>query len=201
MDSATMQQVFEPFFTTKAPGSGTGLGLSTCYGIIKQSGGDITLESVPGQGTTFHVFFPRVEAPVDPVAEEASRFQTAGGTESILVVEDEPQLREIFVRILSQKGYQVSAAASGEEALLAARTRKRAIDLLVTDVVLAGATGREIARQLEALQPGLRVLYVSGYAEDAIVRRGVLEPGLEFLEKPFTPAELAQRVRQVLDLA
>jgi CheY-like chemotaxis protein len=201
MDSATMQQVFEPFFTTKAPGSGTGLGLSTCYGIIKQSGGDITVESVPGLGTTFHLFFPRVEAPVDAAVEESFPFQTAGGTESILVVEDEPQLRDLFIRILSQKGYQVSAAASGEEALQAARTRAREIDLLVTDVVLPGATGREIARQLQTLQPGLRILYVSGYAEDAIVRRGVLEPGLEFLEKPFTPAELARRVRQVLDSA
>jgi two-component system, cell cycle sensor histidine kinase and response regulator CckA len=201
MDSATMQQVFEPFFTTKAPGSGTGLGLSTCYGIIKQSGGDITVESVPGLGTTFHLFFPRVEAPVDAAVEESFQFQTAGGTESILVVEDEPQLRDLFIRILSQKGYQVSAAASGEEALQAARTRAREIDLLVTDVVLPGASGREIARQLQTLQPGLRILYVSGYAEDAIVRRGVLEPGLEFLEKPFTPAELARRVRQVLDSA
>jgi len=201
MDSATMQRVFEPFFTTKAPGSGTGLGLSTCYGIIKQSGGDITVESVPGRGTTFHLFFPRVEAPVDAAIEESSRLQSAGGTESILVVEDEPQLRDLFIRILAQKGYQVSAAASGEEALLAVRNRKRAIDLLVTDVVLPGATGPEIARELQVLQPGLQVLFISGYAEDAIVRRGVLEPGLEFLEKPFTPAELSQRVRQVLDSA
>ena len=201
MDSETVLRAFDPFYTTKQAGSGTGLGLATCYGIIKQSGGHISVASAPGRGTTFRVLLPRVGESPEPEAAEAAALPAAGGSETVLVVEDEPQVRVLLQRLLGQQGYSVLAAADGDEALALAHAHPGAIQLLLTDVVLPRMSGREVARRLDAHRPGLPVLYVSGHTEDAIVERGVLETGLDFLPKPYTRAEVLRRVREALDRA
>jgi PAS domain S-box-containing protein len=197
MDEATRRRVFEPFFTTKEPGRGTGLGLSTVYGIVKQSGGNVWVYSEPGVGTTFKIYLPRVAAPVDAVRPAAA--SRRGGSETILVVEDEPELRAVTRRMLERAGYRVLAAGTAEEALRAAERHHEPIHLLVTDVVMPALRGPELAARLAALHPETRVLYVSGYAANAIVHQGVLDPGTEFLSKPYDAATLTERVRQVLD--
>lgn len=199
MDAATQQRAFEPFFTTKPLGAGTGLGLATCYGIIEQSGGRCTVDSEPGQGTAVHIYLPRSDAAVEPVPARERPSGPIRGAETILVVEDEESLGRIFRRVLQTKGYTVLLAGSGTEALGLVESYPGSIDLLLTDVVLPGMSGREVARSLVALRPDLRVLYMSGYTEDAIVRRGVLDRGIAFLSKPFTPDEVVRRVRDVLD--
>ncbi|HEV8358583.1 MAG TPA: PAS domain S-box protein [Gemmatimonadales bacterium] len=201
MDPETVLRAFEPFYTTKKAGSGTGLGLATCYGIIKQSGGHITVASAPGRGTTFRILLPHVSQSPEPEPGEAAALPAAGGSETVLVVEDEPQVRVLLQRLLAQQGYRVLAAADGDEALALSRAHPGAIQLLVTDVVLPRMNGREVARRLDADRPGLPVLYVSGHTEDAIVDRGVLESGLDFLPKPYTRTEVLRRVREALDRA
>jgi len=197
----TMARAFEPFFTTKEKGKGTGLGLSTVYGIVKQSGGYVWIYSEPGQGTTFKIYLPRVDAPMPatsrgpgPRATESKR-----GSETVLLAEDDDFLRPLMRGLLAREGYIVLDAANADAAMVCARDHHGPIDLLVTDVVMPGGSGRDLARRLAESRPETKVLYVSGYTDDAIVLHGMLEAGLEYLQKPFTPDVLGKKVRQVLD--
>ncbi|MBI1786876.1 MAG: PAS domain S-box protein [Acidobacteria bacterium] len=198
IDETTASRVFEPFFTTKAKGKGTGLGLSTAYGIVKQSGGYIWLESELGQGACFEIFLPQV-------TEETGVFQTLqpssapGGRETVLVVEDEEGVRRLVTQLLEDHGYHVLAAANGPEALRVFEQPGQLIDMMLSDVVMPHMSGRELAQRVTQLRPGLKVLYMSGYTDDAIDRHGVLEPGTAFIQKPFSLIALAQKVREVLD--
>ena len=199
MDEQTKARLFEPFFTTKELGKGTGLGLSTVYGIVKQSGGYIWVYSELGCGTTFKVYLPLVEAAatVDvpaPAPEAAPR-----GSETVLLVEDEPALRAVARRVLQRQGYAVLEAADGDAALALVATHQGPLDLLVTDVVMPGLSGRDLADRLTAARPDLRVLFVSGYSGEALAHHGILDPDLAYLEKPFNPDALAIKVREVLD--
>ncbi len=192
MDTATQTRVFEPFFTTKDPTKGTGLGLSTAYGIIKQSGGYIFVESSPGQGATFLIYLPRVNEPIVDLVIPAIP-ATEIGTETILVVEDEENVRTLLAEMLRRKQYQVLEAASGPEALSVCEKHAGRINLLMTDVVIPGMRGPEIAQQLRARYPGLKVLFMSGYMEEAAALSAE-----QFLQKPFTMSSLAAKVREVL---
>jgi two-component system cell cycle sensor histidine kinase/response regulator CckA len=200
MDPVTQSRIFEPFFTTKEQGKGTGLGLAVCYGIVNQAGGHVWVYSDPGRGTTFKVFLPRVTEE-DELSLEVDGFDltTAGGSETVLVVEDEPLVRSLAVRALEDQGYSVLQAEEGWAALAASRAYEGEIHLLVTDVVMPAMNGKELADRLSAERPGLRVLYVSGYTDHAVVRHGVLEEGIAFLSKPFDMSSLARTVREVLD--
>ena len=198
MDKATQARAFEPFFTTKDKSRGTGLGLSTVFGIVKQSGGHIWLYSEPGVGTTFRIYFPRVES-VAEVARDAAPVPASGGDETILLVEDETQVRQVAMAILQQLGYHVLEAETPEQALEhCARFRGR-IDLLLTDVVMPRLSGRQVADRISILRPGVAVLYMSGYTDDAMLHHGVIESGAAFVQKPLTPTALARKVRDVID--
>ncbi len=199
MDAATQARIFEPFFTTKEKGKGTGLGLATVYGIVKQSGGWIWVYSEPGHGTTFKVYFPRVAEVAAPAAPTPAPPASVRGSETVLLVEDEEMILKLVHKVLQANGYTVLVAASGGDAERVAGQHDGPIHLLMTDVVLPGLNGREVARRLEATRPGIRVLYLSGYTDDAIVHHGVLEPGVAFLQKPFSPTVLGRKVREVLD--
>jgi two-component system, cell cycle sensor histidine kinase and response regulator CckA len=199
MDSDVRTRIFEPFFTTKEPGRGTGLGLATVYGIVKQSGGHINVYSEPRHGTTFKVFLPRVDEPLSnaglhPVMPKALR-----GTETVLLVEDEDTVRLLSRHILQLYGYTVIEARGPEEAIAKAKAHEGTIHLLLTDVVMPGGGGRHVAEQIGASRPGVKVLFVSGYTDDAVVRYGILHAEAAFLQKPFTAASLAAKVREVLD--
>jgi CheY-like chemotaxis protein len=200
MDEETQSHLFEPFFTTKNPGRGTGLGLATAYGIIRQSGGAIRIWSQLGRGTTARIYLPPVEAKA--WARTESKAASSGpltGAESILVVEDEARVRKLIVDVLTAKGYGVLEATRGEDALRISRTHKGIIDLAVVDVVMPEISGPDFVRQLTRLRPDVRVLYISGYTDEAIVHHGIPESGAAFLQKPFLPDELARKVRQVID--
>jgi two-component system cell cycle sensor histidine kinase/response regulator CckA len=200
MDRQTQARIFEPFFTTKDQGKGTGLGLSTVYGIVKQSGGHIWVYSEPGQGSIFKVYLPRVlEQAQAPAEEELPALPVSAGTETVLLVEDEEVVRVLARKVLQKKGYRVLEATNGADALLICRKASERIHLLLTDVVMPGMNGHELATQVVSLRPGIQVLYMSGYAEDAIVHHGVLDEGIAFLEKPLSPAGLALKLREVLD--
>ena len=190
---------FEPFFTTKEKGKGTGLGLATAYGIVKQSGGYITVDSEAGRGTTFRIYLPRVEGTAAVTERTTISSLLPVGTETILLVEDEAGVRRLSLTVLETQGYVVLEAPSGDVALQVARSETGPIHLVVTDVVMPGMNGRELWDRLKVLRPDSRVLFMSGYTDDAIARHGVLEPGIAFLQKPFTPFSLAQKVREVLD--
>jgi two-component system, cell cycle sensor histidine kinase and response regulator CckA len=197
MSKETMEHIFEPFFTTKEHGKGTGLGLSTVYGILKQSEAHVTVQSSPGEGTTFQVWFPRDRSRTGPTAETPHRSDR--GSERVLVVEDNPGVRDVAVRALRAGGYEVLEASGAEEALASLRADGRPLHLLLTDVVMPGLGGREAARRVVELRPGVRVLFMSGYADGAAHRAGGIEPGADFLPKPFTGPALRARVREVLD--
>jgi two-component system, cell cycle sensor histidine kinase and response regulator CckA len=198
MDDSVQSHIFEPFFTTKAMGKGTGLGLATVYGIVKQSEGYITVESEPGKGSAFRVFFPRVQGLADRSSRAPRKAGLAGGSETILLVEDELAVRRLARRLLRQQGYTVLEAANGLEALRLVSQQSGPIHLLLTDVVMPGMSGPELALHLSREQSGMRVIYMSGYADEALGHHGVLSEGMDFLQKPFTPHELSLRVRESL---
>lgn len=199
MDEATASQIFEPFFTTKGEGKGTGLGLATVYGIVKQSGASIAVRSAPEKGTTFRILFPVAEA-VDPAQLPREEPEASyAGTETILLVEDESSVRDLAQRILEMRGYTVLPAHHGGDALRIASVPNQQIDLVVTDVVMPGMNGREFAEALHARAPGIPVVYMSGYTNDDIIRRGLMDSSVAFLQKPFTAKSLARLVRSVLD--
>jgi PAS domain S-box-containing protein len=199
MTPEVKERLFEPFFTTKEKGKGTGLGLSTVYGIIKQSSGHIEVESAHGLGTTFKIYLPRVEEEEDPLSPEKTLFPTKG-TETILLVEDDPLVRELSARILRDQGYQLFVAADGEEAIHLVRCKLDGkIHLLFTDVVMPKMSGKELAEWLKGSRPEVKVLFASGYTDDAIVNHGILDKTVNFIQKPFTPEALARKVREVLD--
>ncbi len=199
MDQKTLTMIFEPFFTTKPEGQGTGLGLATVYGIVKQSGGHIWVYSEPGRGTTFKVHLPSVDEPIETARPGGAPAEAPRGQETILLVEDAEMLQEVIREKLEESGYTVLLASNGEEALALARERKGPIDLLLTDVVMPKLGGGELAKLLCALRPGMRVLYMSGYTDGAISQHGVLGEGVLLLEKPFTGDQLARLVREALD--
>jgi two-component system cell cycle sensor histidine kinase/response regulator CckA len=200
MDDETKKHVFEPFFTTKDKGKGTGLGLSTVYGIVKQSGGYIWVYSEPDRGTTFKCYFPRVDDIFLEIESRQDRTLSRGGSETILLVEDEYIVRNLISNILRHYGYTVIESENGEKALQGREQwSDRSVDMLITDVVMPGMSGRALADKLQGLYPEMKVLYISGYTDDAIVRHGVLDAGIPFLQKPFAPNDLAQKVREILD--
>jgi PAS domain S-box-containing protein len=199
MSADTVAHIFEPFYTTKENGRGTGLGLSTVYGIVKQSGGYIWVYSEPGRGTTFKVYFPRVDEAVEALPAAKAAPQVRVGTETVLLVEDEPLLLELTRTVLVARGYTVVEARNAEEAELLAKRLGTKIQLLLTDVIMPGLSGRELAKRLVAANAGMRVLYMSGYTNNVIAQNGTLERGVAFLQKPFTPSALAEKVREVLD--
>jgi two-component system cell cycle sensor histidine kinase/response regulator CckA len=199
MDEHTKQRLFEPFFTTKELGKGTGLGLATVYGIVKQSGGYIWVYSEPGHGATFKVYLPQAGLG-DEIAEKvASSGAPASGSETVLVVEDEEAVRFLTCVILERAGYQVFGAAGPQEAEALFEQNAESVDLLVSDVIMPGSSGPTLFGRLAAHRPDLKVLYVSGYTDEMIVHQGRLTPGVEFLQKPFTADGLTQKVREVLD--
>ena len=199
MDAETQARIFEPFFTTKEPGKGAGLGLAAVYGIVKQAGGFIWARSRPNVGTRFTIYLPRVDEAPEPEAASEPPAQVGAHGETVLVVEDEPMILDLACRVLRGQGYVVLRASGGEEALATAAAHDAPIDLLLTDVVMPRMGGPALAERLLAVRPGLRVLYVSGYTEGDIVRGRVLQRGVHLLEKPFTPRQLLERVRLVLD--
>jgi len=191
-------RIFEPYFTTKDVGKGTGLGLSTAYGIVRQSEGHISVSSEIGLGTTFRIYFPRAEAPA-PAAAASPEGQLPDGHEHILLVEDDVSVRRLSRELLTRLGYSVTEAASGRAGLALGSDDTRHFDLALCDVILGDMSGPSVAEALRALRPSIRVLYMSGYMDEAIVRTGVLEEGKPFLQKPFTPMQLARKIREVLD--
>jgi CheY-like chemotaxis protein len=196
MDSETLSHVFEPFYTTKDSSQGAGLGLSSVYGIVKQSGGFVSALSNVGQGTTFKVYLPGFDVPADPVTPQAG--EAPRGSETILVAEDAELIRQLTKEILEFRGYRVLEAADGEEALRICNTYSGPIHLTLTDVVMPGMNGRQLAEQVVRVRPGIKVLLMSGYA-DEISKSGFLPLGLHFIEKPFTSNSLALKIREVLD--
>jgi PAS domain S-box-containing protein len=198
MDATTLAQIFEPFFTTKGPGKGTGLGLATCYGIVKQSGGSISVHSEVGQGTIFRIYLPRVWEAAVP-RERPAPTAAVGGSETLLVVEDNEMVRRMVVRLLAGEGYQVLEAGDGAEALRVYAPRQGLIALVVTDMILPGMSGKELADRLRELRPDLKILFTSGYTENTIAHQGVVDAGVQFLPKPYLPSALIEKVRAVLD--
>ncbi|MCL4370811.1 MAG: CHASE domain-containing protein [Chloroflexi bacterium] len=199
MDHETQERIFEPFFTTKPKGKGTGLGLASVFGIVQQSGGHIRAYSEPGWGTTFKIYLPVIDEPVVAVGSRITPGDPACGSETILLVEDEELVRSLARRILQSNGYQVLEAARGEDALRLCKTHAGPIHLVITDVVMPGMSGRELAEQLRYFRTETKVLYMSGYTDDDMVRRGVLQEEMAFLQKPFKPEALLNRVRRMLD--
>jgi two-component system, cell cycle sensor histidine kinase and response regulator CckA len=199
MDKATLARIFEPFFTTKQLGKGTGLGLATVYGIVKQSDGYIWVYSEPGMGSTFKVYLPRVDAQVSPEEAAETTPPRPSGSETVLLVEDDHTVRLLASEMLRMNGYTVLQARDGLEALELVRGHGRPIHLLLTDVVMPQMSGRQLAENLADIHPGIRVLYMSGYTDGVIAHHGVLDAGLAYLQKPFTADFLARKVREVLD--
>jgi len=199
MDKETREHIFEPFFTTKEVGKGTGLGLSTVYGIVKQNNGFIWVYSEPGQGSTFKIYLPKVKPDAEPEEKEQSLVDDLSGSETVLIVEDNDSLRNFAQKILYIYGYRTLNAENGEDALRVCKEHNGPIHLLLTDVVMPRMGGKEAAERLQPLYPRMKIIYMSGYTDNAIVHHGVLEPGLNFLEKPFTPKGLARKVRKALE--
>jgi two-component system, cell cycle sensor histidine kinase and response regulator CckA len=199
MDQETLSHIFEPFFTTKEQTKGTGLGLATVYGIVKQSGGSIFVDSEPGNGASFKIYLPRIDQPVSRSQEQRVEIDTLRGSETVLVVEDEEAVRKLIHQTLRKYGYEVLEAANGAEALRLCETHSTPIPLMITDVVMPQMSGRELAARLHERYPEMRVLYMSGYTDDAVVRHGLLDASVFFLQKPFAPGVLVRNVRETLD--
>jgi CheY-like chemotaxis protein len=199
MDQETQAHIFEPFFTTKEVGKGTGLGLATIYGIVKQSDGHIWVSSEIGQGTTFKVYLPRLPQSVEKGAPAADAAQIECGNETVLLVEDAEMVRDFAKSVLTQNGYTILEARDGQEALQVCQDHSGPIHLLLTDVVMPGMSGRDLAEQIALLRPGIKILYMSGYTDDAIVHHGLLGPDIAFLQKPFSTTGLVHKLREVLD--
>jgi CheY-like chemotaxis protein len=198
MDKETQSRIFEPFFTTKEKSKGTGLGLSTVYGIVKQSGGYIFAQSEVNRGTIFRIYLPQVEDPTDSAGTVTTARVETGGSETVLLVEDEESVRQLVRETLESKGYTVIEAENGEAGLQVAQEHSGPIHMVISDVVMPGMSGRELVKRLAEKRPETKVLYLSGYTEDAIIHQGVLEPGTAFLQKPFTLQTLSRKVREVL---
>ncbi|MGQ9510037.1 MAG: ATP-binding protein, partial [Thermodesulfobacteriota bacterium] len=202
MTPEVKERIFEPFFTTKGKEKGTGLGLSTVYGIVKQSGGNIWVYSEPSKGTTFKIYLPRVEEGLEEVAVRKKVIEEIPyGNETVLVVEDEEVVRKLAVRLLKRQGYRVLEAPDGGQAFLLCEKYSAPIHLILTDVVMPGMSGRELYERLKVIHPDARVLYMSGYTDNAIIHHGVMEEGIDFIQKPFSLEALARKVREVLDKA
>jgi PAS domain S-box-containing protein len=201
MTPEVRERVFEPFFTTKEKGKGTGLGLSTVYGIVKQSGGNIWVYSEFGRGTTFKIYLPQVDEPLEELREKVEAKDLPRGVETVLIVEDDKEVRKIAARILENQGYKVLEASHGSEALSLCKEHRKPIHLMLADVVMPGLDGRELAERVKSLHPGMKVLYMSGYTDNAIIHHGVLEKGMNYIQKPFTLEGLARKIREVLDKA
>jgi CheY-like chemotaxis protein len=198
MDSVTQTRIFEPFFTTKEKGKGTGLGLSTVYGIVRQNEGMIRVDSAPGTGTTFRIFFPRkLDGAVESVEKRHELLLT--GSETVLIVEDEEQILDLARTVLEQYGYKVLSATVPGDACLICENNVGNIHLLLTDVVMPTMNGKELQARIERINPGIRTLFMSGYTADIITHRGVIEEGIDFIQKPFTVLSLLEKVRTVLD--
>jgi CheY-like chemotaxis protein len=198
MDLETQARIFEPFFTTKGQGEGTGLGLSTVYGIVEQSGGRILVFSEPGHGSTFNIYLPRLQQRPSPLGTVQVIMQPHG-SETILVVEDEDAVRTLLCSILQKQGYTILHAKNGGEGLLVCEQYVGKIHLMMTDVIMPAMSGGDLANRVQGIRPEMRVLFMSGYTDTAIVHHGVLAPGTAFLEKPFTPLTVARKVREVLE--
>ena len=199
MTPEVRERIFEPFFTTKEKGKGTGLGLSTVYGIVKQSGGNIWIYSEPGHGTACKIYLPRVDEPLEEVSAPAIGEQLPLGSETILLVEDEEEVRKLALRVLRRQGYNVLEASNGIEALTIFEEQKEPVHLILTDVVMPKMGGKELSDRIKAVRPEIKVLFTSGFTSDAIVHQGILDSGVVLLQKPFSPTKLAQKVRELLD--
>ncbi len=199
MTPEVRERIFEPFFTTKEKGKGTGLGLSTVYGIVQQSKGHIWVYSVQGRGTTFKIYLPRVDEPLEGIRKEVLKEELPRGNETILIVEDEEEVRKLAGKILVRQGYRILETFNGDEALVVCERRRSPIHLMLADIVMPGMSGSELAKRLKPLYPEIKILYMSGYTDDAIVRHGVLEKGVNYIQKPFTMEGLARKVREELD--
>lgn len=199
MTPEVKERLFEPFFTTKERGKGTGLGLSTVYGIVKQSGGNIWVYSELGKGTTFKIYLPQVDEPLEEIKRKEESAEIPRGDETVLLVEDEEEVRKLAALVLQKQGYRVLEAPDAGMALLIYRQHAGGIHLILTDVVMPRMSGPDLIRQLEPLPAGMKVLYMSGYTDNAIVHHGVLDEGIDLIQKPFTPETLARRVREALD--
>jgi CheY-like chemotaxis protein len=198
MEPELKARIFDPFFTTKAQGKGTGLGLTTVYGIVKQHNGGIRVESEPGRGTVFNIYFPAAPALEAPREVGPARGDKPRGTESLLIVEDNPSVRKLTESVLKQHGYRTASASGGQECL-ALLSQDRHFDLMLTDVILEDTNGKDLYHRVKQTCPGIKVLYMSGYTDDVIVSHGVLEAGIAFIQKPFLIHDLLRKVRQVLD--
>jgi CheY-like chemotaxis protein len=199
MSSEVKEKIFEPFFTTKEKGKGTGLGLSTVYGIVKQSGGNIWVYSETGHGTTFKIYLPRVDEPVEELPERPRIGEIPRGNETILIVEDDEAVRKLAARILKRQGYIVLEAHHQKEAMSFCKEWKEPIHLILVDVIMPEVSGHQLVQSVRQVRQDLRVLYMSGYTDNAIVQHGVLKKGVNYIQKPFTMDGLARKVREVLD--
>ncbi len=199
MNKETQKNIFDPFFTTKKEGQGTGLGLATVYGIVKQHNGHIEVYSEIGEGTTFKVYFPQVHEKAEAIVRKSPLADLPRGGETVFIVEDESMVRNIAIKILTRLGYKVMNAENGPNALAIIEKQQTPIDLLLTDVVMPNMNGRELAEKIKGFYPNIKILFSSGYTEDVIAHHGVLDEGIDFIGKPYTPQSLAMKVRKVLD--